>query len=152
MYKIICVGKIKEDYLTSGILEYKKRIEGFQKIEILELKEINTPDILKNIESEGQEILSKIKPDDYIITLEIEGKMLNSVELSKNLANLATYGKSKIVFVIGGSNGLSEMVKKRSNYALSFSKMTFPHQLIRVFLLEQIFRAFKIQKGETYHR
>ncbi len=152
MYKIICVGKIKEDYLTSGILEYKKRIEGFQKIEILELKEINTPDILKNIESEGQEILSKIKPDDYIITLEIEGKMLNSVELSKNLANLATYGKSKIVFVIGGSNGLSEMVKKRSNYALSFSKMTFPHQLMRLILMEQLYRALTIMNNKEYHK
>lgn len=152
MYKIICVGKIKEDYLTSGILEYKKRIEGFQKIEILELKEINTPDILKNIESEGQEILSKIKPDDYIITLEIEGKMLNSVELSKNLADLATYGKSKIVFVIGGSNGLSEMVKKRSNYALSFSKMTFPHQLMRLILMEQLYRALTIMNNKEYHK
>jgi len=152
MYKIICVGKIKEDYLTSGILEYKKRIEGFQKIEILELKEINTPDILKNIESEGQEILSKIKPDDYIITLEIEGKMLNSVELSKNLADLATYGKSKIVFVIGGSNGLSEVVKKRSNYALSFSKMTFPHQLMRLILMEQLYRALTIMNNKEYHK
>ncbi len=152
MYKIICVGKIKEDYLTNGILEYKKRIEGFQKIEILELKEINTPDILKNIESEGQEISSKIKPDDYVITLEIEGKMLNSIELSKNLANLATYGKSKIVFVIGGSNGLSEMVKKRSNYALSFSKMTFPHQLMRLILMEQLYRALTIMNNKEYHK
>lgn len=152
MYKIICVGKIKEDYLTSGILEYKKRIEGFQKIEIQELKEINTSDIVKNIESEGQEILSKIKPDDYIITLEIEGKMLNSVELSKNLADLATYGKSKIVFVIGGSNGLSEMVKKRSNYALSFSKMTFPHQLMRLILMEQLYRALTIMNNKEYHK
>lgn len=152
MYKIICIGKIKEEYLTKGIAEYKKRIDGYTKLEIIELKEYNTLDINKNIENEGKEILDKIKNDDYVITLEIEGKFLDSVSFSKQLEKLSTYGNSKIVFVIGGSNGLSKDVKKRSDFALSFSKMTFPHQLMRLILTEQIYRALTIINNKEYHK
>lgn len=152
MYKIICVGKIKENYLTSGINEYLKRISGFSKIEIIEIKEINTNDINKNIESEGQLINEKIALDDYVITLEIQGEKLDSISFSKKLEQLTTYGNSKIVFVIGGSNGLSDEVKKRSNFKLSFSDMTFPHQLMRLILLEQLYRALTIINHKEYHK
>lgn len=152
MYKIICIGKIKEEYITKGIAEYKKRIEGYTKLEIVELKEYNTLDINKNIENEGKEILEKIKNDEYVITLEIEGNQLDSVTFSSQLEKLPTYGNSKIVLVIGGSNGLSDEVKKRSNYALSFSKMTFPHQLMRLILMEQIYRALTIMNNKEYHK
>lgn len=152
MYRIICIGKIKEEYLTKGILEYKKRINGFSSLEIIELKEYNTLDISKNVENEGKEILSRIKNDDYVISLEIEGNVINSVEFSQYLEKLSTYGKSRIVFVIGGSNGLSNEVKKRSDYALSFSKMTFPHQLMRLIIMEQIYRALTIMNNREYHK
>lgn len=152
MYRILCVGKIKESFIIDGIKEYLKRIDGFQKIEVVELKEYNTNVILKNIENEGKEILSKIKNDDYVVTLEIDGKELDSISFSKTLDSLATYGNSRITFVIGGSNGLSVEVKKRSNYALSFSKMTFPHQLMRLILLEQIYRALTIINNKEYHK
>lgn len=152
MYRIICIGKIKEEYLTKGILEYKKRINGFSSLEIIELKEYNTLDISKNVENEGKEILSRIKNDDYVISLEIEGNVINSVEFSQYLEKLPTYGKSRIIFVIGGSNGLSNEVKKRSDYALSFSKMTFPHQLMRLIIMEQIYRALTIMNNREYHK
>lgn len=152
MYKILCIGKIKEKFLVDGINEYKKRIEGFSKIEIVELKEYNTPDISKNIENEGLEILNKITKDEYVITLEILGKKLDSVALSKHLENILNYHSSKITFVIGGSNGLSDMVKNRSNYKLSFSDMTFPHQLMRLILTEQLYRAITITNNKEYHK
>lgn len=152
MYRIICIGKIKEEYLTKGILEYKKRINGFSSLEIIELKEYNTLDISKNVENEGKEILSRIKNDDYVISLEIKGNVINSVEFSQYLEKLSTYGKSRIIFVIGGSNGLSNEVKKRSDYALSFSKMTFPHQLMRLIIMEQIYRALTIMNNREYHK
>lgn len=152
MYKIVCVGKIKEDFITKGINEYTKRINGFTKLEIIEVKEVNTNNINNNILEEGNNILKKINKDDYVITLEIEGKSIDSVELSKQLENLRTYGNSSIVFVIGGSNGLSEDVKKRSNYKLSFSKFTFPHQLMRLILVEQIYRSLTIENNKEYHK
>lgn len=152
MYKILCIGKIKEKFLVDGINEYKKRIEGFSKIEIVELKEYNTPDISKNIENEGLEILNKITKDEYVITLEILGKKLDSVAFSKHLENILNYHSSKITFVIGGSNGLSDMVKNRSNYKLSFSDMTFPHQLMRLILTEQLYRAITITNNKEYHK
>lgn len=152
MYKILCIGKIKEEYLTKGILEYQKRINGFTKLEITELKEYNTPDLSKNIENEGKEILSRIKNNDYVISLEIEGNEMDSVTFSKYLENLSTYGKSRIIFVIGGSNGLSNEVKQRSNYAISFSKMTFPHQLMRLIFMEQMYRALTIINNKEYHK
>lgn len=152
MYKILCIGKIKEKFLVDGINEYKKRIEGFSKIEIVELKEYNTSDISKNIENEGLEILNKISKDEYVITLEILGKKLDSVAFSKHLENILNYHSSKITFVIGGSNGLSDMVKNRSNYKLSFSDMTFPHQLMRLILTEQLYRAITITNNKEYHK
>ena len=152
MYKILCIGKIKEKFLVDGINEYKKRIEGFLKIEIVELKEYNTSDISKNIENEGLEILNKISKDEYVITLEILGKKLDSVAFSKHLENILNYHSSKITFVIGGSNGLSDMVKNRSNYKLSFSDMTFPHQLMRLILTEQLYRAITITNNKEYHK
>lgn len=152
MYKILCVGKIKEKFLTDGILEYKKRIDGYSKIDIIEVKEFNTPDVSKNIENEGNEILSKINKDDYVITLEILGKKLDSVAFSKQIENIMNYHSSKIVFVIGGSNGLSDSVKNRSNFKLSFSDMTFPHQLMRLILIEQIYRALTIINNKEYHK
>lgn len=152
MIKIICIGKLKETFLVDGINEYKKRIEGFQKLQILELKEYNTSDISKNIENEGFEILEKVNSDEYIITLEILGKKLDSITFSRYLENQFTYGTSKITFIIGGSNGLSEEVKKRSNFRLSFSDMTFPHQLMRLILMEQLYRALTIIHHKEYHK
>ncbi|MCI6508495.1 MAG: 23S rRNA (pseudouridine(1915)-N(3))-methyltransferase RlmH [Bacilli bacterium] len=152
MIRIICVGKIKENYISKGIDEYLKRLNGYQKIEIVELKEGNNIDITKTIKTEGEDILSKINSDDFVITLEIEGKMISSVELAEKIQNLLTYGKTKIDFIIGGSWGLSDEVKKRSNYALSFSKFTFPHQLMRLVLIEQIYRAFTIINNKEYHK
>ena len=152
MIRIICVGKIKENYISKGIDEYLKRLNGYQKIEIVELKEGNNIDITKTIKTEGEDILSKINSDDFVITLEIEGKMISSVELAEKIQNLLTYGKTKIDFIIGGSWGLSDEVKKRSNYALSFSKFTFPHQLMRVILTEQIYRSFMINSKRAYHK
>lgn len=152
MIRIICVGKIKENYISKGIDEYLKRLNGYQKIEIVELKEGNNIDITKTIKTEGEDILSNINSDDFVITLEIEGKMISSVELAEKIQNLLTYGKTKIDFIIGGSWGLSDEVKKRSNYALSFSKFTFPHQLMRLVLIEQIYRAFTIINNKEYHK
>ena len=146
------MGKIKENYISKGIDEYLKRLNGYQKIEIVELKEGNNIDITKTIKTEGEDILSKINSDDFVITLEIEGKMISSVELAEKIQNLLTYGKTKIDFIIGGSWGLSDEVKKRSNYALSFSKFTFPHQLMRLVLIEQIYRAFTIINNKEYHK
>lgn len=144
MIKIICVGKIKEQYLKDAILEYKKRISKYHKLEIIEL-----PD--NSIEEEGNAILKVINDKDYVITLEIEGQMIDSIEFSNRIEKIFIE-HSNITFIIGGSDGLSNKIKAISNFKLSFSKMTFPHQLIRVFLLEQIFRGFKISNGETYHR
>lgn len=151
MIKIICIGKLKEKYLQEAILEYIKRLNKYTKIEIIELNDLdkfNVDDILKK---EGESILKKIKDKDYVITLEIEGLKMNSAELAWKIDNIFTTN-SNIDFVIGGSYGLSEAVKKRSNFKLSFSDLTFPHQLFRVILLEQIYRSFKIINNETYHK
>lgn len=152
MIKIICVGKIKEKYLEDGIKEYFKRIEGYQKIQILEVKEFNTPDISKNMYNEGLQIKEKISKDDYIITLEINGKKIDSVQLAKKIEEIQTYHSPNISFIIGGSNGLIDDIKKLSNFALSFSDMTFPHQLMRLILVEQIYRAFTIINNKEYHK
>ena len=154
---VLCVGKIKEKYFTMAIDEYVKRLGRYIKLEIVELPDEKTPDgaseAIENAirEKEGKRLLANLKEDSYVITLEIEGKMLDSVELADKIENIGVSGNGHITFIIGGSLGLSDEVKSKSDYKLSFSKMTFPHQLIRVFLLEQIFRAFKISKGETYH-
>jgi 23S rRNA (pseudouridine1915-N3)-methyltransferase len=152
MIKILCVGKIKESFFTEGIKEYQKRIEGYTKFSILEVKEVNTQDINKNILEEGKNLLGKIAEDEYVITLEIKGKRIDSVELAKLIEEKQTYGFSKITFVIGGSNGLSEEVIRRSNYHLSFSDFTFPHQLMRLILAEQIYRALTIINNKEYHK
>ena len=152
MIKILCVGKIKERFFTEGILEYQKRIDAYTKFSILEVKEVNTSDINKNIKDEGNNLLSKITDDEFVVTLEILGKMIDSVELAHLIEEKMTYGFSKITFVIGGSNGLSDDVIKRSNYHLSFSKFTFPHQLMRLVLIEQIYRALTIINNKEYHK
>ena len=155
---VICVGKIKENYLKSAIEEYSKRLSSFCRLEIKEVADEKTSEDLSGAEEniiknkEGQRIASLIKDRQYVITLEIEGEMPDSVGLSKRIDNLLTEGKSDICFIIGGSLGLSEDIKKRSNLHLSFSKLTFPHQLMRVILLEQIYRSFKIINGEPYHK
>jgi len=155
---IITVGKLKEKYLKQGIDEYLKRLSSYAKVEIIEVPDEKAPEILSENEmlqvkaKEGDRILSKIHPDAHVIALAIEGKMKTSEELAERIDNLATYGKSKIVFVIGGSLGLSEEVMKRADESLSFSKMTFPHQLMRLILVEQVYRAFRIIKGEPYHK
>ena len=152
MIKVICVGKLKEDYLTSGIKEYLKRLDAWEKVEIIEVKEYLSSDIKKVIEVEGDYLLDKIDKNDFVITLEIEGKMLTSEDLASKIDQLYTYGNSNITFVIGGSYGLSNKVKSRSSLALSFSKFTFPHQLMRLILLEQIYRAFTINNHKEYHK
>lgn len=152
MIKILCVGKIKEDFICAGIKEYLKRIDAWEKIEVVEVKEYLNNDIKKVIDVEGSYLLDKIDKNDFVITLEIEGKMLTSEELATKMNQLYTYGNSNITFVIGGSYGLSPKVKARSSYALSFSKFTFPHQLMRLILVEQIYRAFTINNHKEYHK
>ena len=144
MIKIICVGKIKEKYLRDAIIDYMKRLSKYHKVEILELED-------STISEEKNRILKCINNKDYVITLDIEGTMLSSIELADKL-NKMFINNSNICFVIGGSCGLDKAVKDRSNYSLSFSKLTFPHQLFRVILLEQIYRSFKILNNETYHK
>ena len=150
--ELICVGKIKESYLNEAIVEYTKRIKPFTNLIINEIKEINTSDINKNLIEEGKNILKCINQNDYVITLEINGKMIDSNELANLINNHYTYDSRKIIFIIGSSNGLSDEVKNRSDYKLSFSKMTFPHQLMRVIFLEQIYRAFTILNNIKYHK
>lgn len=150
MIKIICVGSVKEPSLKTLIAEYLKRISKYTKIEIVELPDYNL-DIKAALKQEGSNILKKIDSKDFVITLEIDGKMLNSLELAEKIRTIQINNPT-IAFVIGGSNGLDESVKARSNYALSFSKLTFPHQLFRLNLLEQIFRAYKIINNEAYHK
>ncbi|REH75121.1 23S rRNA (pseudouridine(1915)-N(3))-methyltransferase RlmH [Staphylococcus felis] len=155
---IVAVGKLKEKYWKQAIAEYEKRLSAYTKIDIVEVPDEKAPENMseKEIEQvkakEGERILAKIKPQSTVITLEIKGKMLGSEELAKELDQRMIQGASDFTFVIGGSNGLHDTVLQRSNFALSFSKMTFPHQMMRVVLLEQIYRAFKINRGEAYHK
>jgi 23S rRNA (pseudouridine1915-N3)-methyltransferase len=155
---IVTVGKLKEKYLKQGIEEYLKRLGSYAKVEIFEVPDEKAPEELSDTEmvqvkqKEGERILSKIGQDTYVISLAINGKLKSSEELADSLDKLATYGKSKIAFVIGGSLGLSDEVLKRADEQLSFSKMTFPHQLMRLILVEQIYRAFRINRGEPYHK
>lgn len=150
---IVAIGKLKEKYLKQGIDEYIKRLSAYAKVDIIELPDEKAPENLSDQDmkivkdKEGERILSKISPDAHVIALAIEGKMKSSEELADNMDRLATYGKSKVAFVIGGSLGLSDAVLKRADEKLSFSKMTFPHQLMRLILLEQVYRAFRINRG-----
>ncbi|MCM3618207.1 23S rRNA (pseudouridine(1915)-N(3))-methyltransferase RlmH [Sutcliffiella horikoshii] len=155
---IITIGKLKEKYLKQGIDEYLKRLSAYAKIDIIELPDEKAPEQLSLAEmeqvknKEGERILGKISDDTHVIALAIEGKQRSSEELAKEMDKLATYGKSKVAFVIGGSLGLSDAVMKRANDTLSFSKMTFPHQLMKLILLEQVYRGFRINRGEPYHK
>ncbi|WP_105308715.1 23S rRNA (pseudouridine(1915)-N(3))-methyltransferase RlmH [Dorea sp. Marseille-P4042] len=155
---LITVGKIKEKYLKDAIAEYSKRLSRYCKLEIIEVADEKTPDNASEIveagirDKEGERILKYVKDDAYVITLEINGKMLTSEELSEKIDTLGVQGTSHIIFIIGGSIGLGNAVLKHSDYALSFSKMTFPHQLMRVILLEQIYRSYRIINGEPYHK
>ena len=151
MIKIITVGSIKEKYLKDAIEEYTKRLSKYTNIEIVEVKDEGLVEPQKAIALEEEKILKHINDKDYLITLEIEGKELSSEEFAKKLDNIQLEA-STITFVIGGSYGLSENIKSKSKLHLSFSKMTFPHQLFRVLLLEQIYRAFKINNNESYHK
>ncbi|HAS73636.1 MAG TPA: 23S rRNA (pseudouridine(1915)-N(3))-methyltransferase RlmH [Clostridiales bacterium UBA8960] len=155
---VISVGKIKEKFYTGAIEEYSKRLSKYCTLSLVEVADEKAPETLSEKEMvqikdrEGERILDKIKESQYVITLEIRGKQLTSEELSEKMSALGLEGNSDVVFVIGGSLGLSDAVMKRSNFALSFSKMTFPHQLMKVVLLEQVYRGFRILRNEPYHK
>ena len=151
MIKIITVGSIKEKYSKEAIEEYKKRISRYTNVEIIEVNDEGYVEKEKAIKLEGKKILKHVNNKEYLITLEIEGKQLTSEEFAKKIDNILIES-SNITFVIGGSYGLSDEIKQKSNLHLSFSKMTFPHQLFRVMLLEQIYRTYKINNNETYHK
>lgn len=155
---IVAVGKIKEKYLKMGIDEFSKRLSRYSKLEIIEISDEKAPENLSEKEIgmvksiEGKKIISKLKPDSTIITLAIDGKKMSSEKFAKTIENLSIAGKSHITFVIGGSLGLSEEVISLADIKLSFSDMTFPHQLMRLILVEQIYRAFRINANEPYHK
>lgn len=155
---VISVGKIKEKYFTGAINEYAKRLTKYCKLDLIEVPDEKAPENLSDKEmiqvkdKEGERILAKISDQAYVIALAIEGKQVTSEELSDKIEKLGVSGKSHITFVIGGSLGLSDNVMKRANYKLSFSKMTFPHQLMKVVLLEQVYRAYRIARNEPYHK
>ncbi|ACA42196.1 23S rRNA (pseudouridine(1915)-N(3))-methyltransferase RlmH [Lysinibacillus sp. fkY74-1] len=155
---IVSVGKLKEKYLKMGIDEYVKRLGGYAKIDLIEVADEKAPEQLSDAEmeivkkKEGERILAKISTDTYVIALAINGKMKTSEQMAADLESLMTYGKSKIAFVIGGSLGLHEDVLKRADEQQSFGKMTLPHQLMKLVLVEQVYRSFRIMKGEPYHK
>ena len=155
---IIAVGKLKEKYLKDAISEYSKRLSAYCRFQIIEVADEKTPEQAGDAaesavrEKEGSRILKHIKEDMYVITMEIGGRQLSSEELAEKIGSLGIQGKGSLALVIGGSSGLGQNVLTRSDYALSFSKLTFPHQLMRVILSEQIYRSFKILKGEPYHK
>ena len=151
MIKILCVGKIKEKFFKDSIEEYLKILNKYTKIEIIEVNDVDLNNKELTLEKEKNNMIKYINDKDYIITLEIEGKQISSVEFS-NLIDKTLINNSNITFIIGGSYGIHEDIKNKSNFKLSFSKMTFPHQLFRIILLEQIYRGFKIIKNESYHK
>lgn len=151
MIKIICVGKLKETYLKDAVLEYTKRISKYTKISIIEVNNVSIGDIGTILKKEKEAIVRYIDQKDYIVTLEIEGEQLDSLSFAQKIDNIFITN-SNITFIIGGSNGIDEDIKKLSKLKLSFSKMTFPHQLFRVMLLEQLYRVFKIINNEEYHK
>lgn len=156
--KIITVGKLKEKYLVQGINEYLKRLQSYSKVEVIEVPDEKAPEKLSEAEmiqvkdKEGERILAKLSDSDYLFALAIDGKQPSSEEFAHDIEQLGISGKSNLAFVIGGSLGLSDKVLSRSNQKISFGKMTYPHQLMRLILVEQIYRAFRIQKGEPYHK
>ncbi len=143
--RVICIGKLKEKYWVDAVGEYSKRLTKYCNLSIEELKE-------DSLLEEGENILKRIKKETFVITLEIKGDMLDSEDLAEKIEALGMEGKSDVTFIIGGSVGLSDEVSRRADFKLSFSRMTFPHQMMRIFLLEQIYRSFKIIKRETYHK
>lgn len=155
---IVTVGKLKEKYLKAGIEEFTKRLSSYAKLQLIEVADEKAPESLSDADmelvkkKEADRILAKVSPDAHVIALAIEGKMKTSEEFAASLESLATYGKSKVVFVIGGSLGLHSSVLQRADELLSFSKMTFPHQLMKLILLEQVYRGFRIVRGEPYHK
>lgn len=150
--KLIVVGKIKEKYLEDAISEYKKRIQSMANLTILEIKECTLYDEARNLKEESKMILANISDNNYVVTLEILGKELSSVEFSEYINKHYLYNNKELTFIIGSSDGLDEAVKARSDYKLSFSKMTFPHQLMRVIFLEQLYRALSIINNKKYHK
>ena len=155
---VYCVGKLKESYWRDAIAEYKKRIEGFAKIELIEVNDYPTPEKASPAQEEeikdkeGRKMLEKIKPGDFVVALDLNQKEYTSEEFSTQMEKWLVAGRSSLSFLIGGSLGLSDECKKRADASVSFGKMTFPHQLARVMLLEQIYRAFKIARHEPYHK
>ena len=156
--KIVTVGKLKEKYLKDGIAEYTKRISRFAKLEMIELTDEKTPDKAselenqKILETEGERIISKVGERDFVVVLAIEGKTFSSEDFSKQLEQASIKGYSTLTFIIGGSLGLAPVVKNRANLSVSFGRLTLPHQLMRLVLVEQIYRAFTIQQGSPYHK
>lgn len=155
---VLCVGKIKEKYFTDGIKEYEKRLSRYCKLEIIEVADEKTPDSASETEElmikakEAERMKKYIRDDAYVIALAIDGKQLDSVELSEKIEKLGIGGTSHIIFIIGGSLGLDGDILNRADYKLSFSRMTFPHQMMRMILLEQIYRGYRIMKNEPYHK
>ncbi|WP_077616807.1 23S rRNA (pseudouridine(1915)-N(3))-methyltransferase RlmH [Caenibacillus caldisaponilyticus] len=155
---ILAVGKLKEKYLKQGIDDYIRRLGPYAKVAVVEVPDEPAPETMSEAEiaavkrAEGERLLGKLASDAYAIALAVDGKAMTSEAFAAKLDDLATYGKSKIAFIIGGSNGLSDEVLRRADFKLSFSSFTFPHQLMRLILLEQIYRAFKINWGEPYHK
>lgn len=150
--KVIAVGKIKEKYFIDAIFEYEKRLKSLCDLKLIEVKEVNTLDINKNKLEEAKNILAKVDDNDYVITLEVQGDTLNSLELADFIKKHYTFSPKTLTFIIGGSDGLDESVIKASNMHLSFSDFTFPHQLMRVILLEQIYRSMMIINNKPYHK
>lgn len=146
------MGNLKEKYLKEACAEYQKRLQAYAKLTILEIEEENKGNVANRKQKEGEKILKKISHDTFVIVLSIDGKSFSSEQFADRLNQLGTYGNSHLTFIIGGSDGLSSDVVQKADLKLSFSKMTFPHQLMRVFLLEQIYRSFKIIRGENYHK
>lgn len=156
--EIISVGKVREKFIKLGIDEFKKRLQPYCTLALIDVRDEQAPEHLSEKELgrikkvEGERILQKVKEEAFVIALDVHGKQYSSEQLANRLEEISYLGKNKVTFIIGGSNGLSEEVLERANDRLSFSKMTFPHQLMKLILLEQIYRAFKIQKGEPYHK
>lgn len=153
--EVICVGKLKEKFFASAVDEYAKRLSAYCKLNITELPETaakNEAEASRALSLEGERITAKLPSNAYIIAMCVEGDMMSSEELSKKIENVKVSGNSKLVIIIGGSNGIDEKVKKKANLRLSMSKMTFPHHLARVMVLEQLYRAFKIEEGSDYHK
>jgi 23S rRNA (pseudouridine1915-N3)-methyltransferase len=156
--QVVCVGKLKEKYWSDGVAEYAKRLGTYARLDIRELPDEKTPDSMSPAEEEqvrvreGERILAALKPDAHVVALAIDGESWSSEQLAAHLERQAVYGGGSVAFVIGGSLGLSPAVLARADKKLSFGRMTYPHQLMRVLLLEQVYRAFKINRGEPYHK